>query len=184
MLSGRVNSHVLWLVLVVSLCFNAGVGATFGVRGYRRFVGPHESPHHNGRFGFVEDLDLTADQAEQMESAKGEMTSRHRELRREIGTEHAKLAELMSSPELDHAAIDAQLAAIGGLRSAAQKQLVDHFLDIKERVLQPEQRQVFDEHIRNVFSRGGRGLKGLRGGAERSRRHGGRARTQSGDCDN
>ena len=159
----------VWLLLIASLAFNAGVGVTFAVLSYREHAepgrdegdrpGPRErgpGPHLRG---LVEQLDLTPDQAEQVQAAEETMLERVHELRRSLRQESEALAELMAAPQPDRQAIAARLGAIASAREQMQGHLVEHYLDVKE-LLDPDQSELFNETIRRVFSRGGPGRGG------------------------
>jgi Spy/CpxP family protein refolding chaperone len=166
----------LWLILIASLAFNAGVGVTFGVLAYRQYAAPRDSergprerekePGERGRgrclARLIEKLDLTPEQAAQLETAEEKMRQGIRELRRESRKENEALAELMSAPDPDREAIAAQLASIASLRGTMQEQVVEHYLDMKK-LLGPDQQEELNKMIRRVFSRGGPGGGGPSG---------------------
>ena len=113
----------LWLILIASLAFNAGVGVTFGVLTYRQYAtprdserGPRERGKEPGECGrgrclarLIEKLDLTPEQAAQVGAAEEKMREGIHELRRELKKEDQALAELMSAPQPDREAVTAQL---------------------------------------------------------------------------
>ncbi len=172
----------LWLVLLASLAFNAGVGATVGVRAYQQVReprGPHGGP---GGCDLAKQLGLTPEQVTELDAARAELMSNLEATSHEVSLAHEALAELMTVAEPDRAAIDEQIERIGALRQQQQRELVEHFLEVKAR-LTPEQTEAFNELIRRVLSRPGRGLGGFggphgpRGGhgrGLRGPRHGGR----------
>jgi Spy/CpxP family protein refolding chaperone len=172
----------LWLLLIASLAFNAGVGVTFGVLTYRQYAapdegerapresrrGPRERGHGRCLARLIEKLDLTPEQAAQVRTAEEKMREDIHALRRELKNEDEALAELMSAPQPDREAVAAQLDRIALLRGTMQKQVVEHYLDMKK-LLGPDQQEELNKMIRRVFSRGGPGGGGP--GGPRGLRH-------------
>ncbi|MFQ5805435.1 MAG: Spy/CpxP family protein refolding chaperone [Phycisphaerae bacterium] len=149
-----------WLLLIISLAFNAGFGTTFGVRTYRHYCrgGGHGGGTSLG--SLHEKLNLTPEQEARMNAAREELLQEVDELRRELSVETEALAELVTAPEPDRAAIAAQLGNVASLREQIQQRVVEHFLELK-RLLGPDQREGFDEIIRrHIFRHGGHGGHG------------------------
>ncbi len=161
MLSMGRKGRWIWLVLIGSLALNAGVGATFGVRSYRRFG--HEE-RHDGRgrrdhsMRLMEQLNLTPEQTKQVEASRTRMKENIDQLRSELKGESEASADLMAAVETDAEAIDAQLSKLAGGRQQMLHAIVEHYLDVKA-VLAPEQQEEFAKVIRRVLSRGGPGGK-------------------------
>ena len=161
MLSMGRKGKWIWLVLIGSLAFNAGVGATFGLRGYRG-RGPGDRHDGSGRRDhstrLMEQLNLTPDQTKQVEASRTRMKEDIDRARSELKTEGEALADLMAAAETDAEAIDAQVNTIAEGRQQMLHTIVEHFLEVKA-VLAPEQQEEFAKMIRKVLSRGGPGRK-------------------------
>ena len=147
----------LWLLLIVSLAFNAGFGTTFGVRTYRRHCGGGAGEPGTAYRGLAESLNLTPEQAAQMKAAKEELLRQVDAVRQELTVERDALAELLAAAEPDRAEIAARLERIGALRQRVQRTVVDHILHEKG-LLNPEQASAYSETIRwCICPHGGRG---------------------------
>jgi len=167
MQSGPWNRHWLWLVLVASLAFNAGVGATAGVRAYHRYAGAppsDEASPGRGAQHLMQSLDLTPEQQAQLQTCGKELRGRHCLLRDEIREETDRLAKLLSTAHPDREAVAAQVHVIADLREQLDRDMVDHLLEVRGRLqLQPAQHEAFNEVIRRTLHRGGHGDRGPRG---------------------
>lgn len=171
MLIPGLNPKVVWLTLIASLAFNAGMGTTLGVRSYRQHCadsGRRGGPH---RGAWMDKLNLTDEQSEQMKAARQELMETIGADRRQIREANKALSELMTADDPDRDAIGTQLDSIASARRQMQQHLVDHMLRIKAG-LEPEQREAFnDVMLRRMFmfdggrhGRGGpRGHRGERG---------------------
>lgn len=165
MSSARQSLRLVWLILIASLAFNAGVGVAFGVLTFRKYATPSERGQRRdgpGRLQSLDRLNLTPDQEVTTASAREEMTGRVHELRQGLKDEHAVLTDLMTAPELDREAIATQLSTIASSRERVDRCVVEHFLRIKE-LLEPDQQEAFNEMIRRAFSCGGPGRGGFGG---------------------
>lgn len=158
------NRKRVWMILIASLAFNAGVGVTFGVRTYRKHVASRWQDDHeptkdckHGRPDFLHDLALTAGQEELMHAARTKMFEEVHGLRSELGRKRQALTELMTVAVPDSEGIAAQLNEIARLRERIDRRVVDHFLYMRQQ-LEPAQLEVMDEMIRRTFSRGGPGF--------------------------
>lgn len=150
-----------WLVLIVSLAFNAGFGTTFGVRTYRHYSGHGENRGRGSMQRLREKLNLTPEQQARMDAAIDGLLRQTDELRRELDTETEALAGLVTAPVTDRAAIAQQLDSVASLRQRIKRGVVEHFLELKE-LLRPDQREVFDEVIRrHIFSHPTHGHGGM-----------------------
>jgi Spy/CpxP family protein refolding chaperone len=158
----------LWLILLASLAFNAGVGATFGVRAYQHVREPDRPRHGRKGCKLTEELGLTPEQEQTVDAARTELMDALRELRGRLREHHDKLADLMAANEPDREAIAEQISKIASLHEDKQHQLVEHFLDIKQ-LLEPDQQEKFNADIHRAMSR-----HGHRHGGHGGRRHHGR----------
>jgi Spy/CpxP family protein refolding chaperone len=153
------------LLLIASLAFNVGVGATFGALAYRKHSTPSmrgDRKEHRGgpgRLGVLKRLNLTPDQEMQITEARGKMIELVRELRHELKQENRVLTELMVAPEPDREAITVQLSRVTSLREKMDRHVVEHFLNTKQ-LLAPDQHEAFNEMIHRAFSHGGPGRGG------------------------
>ena len=160
------RTHGFWLLLIISLAFNAGFGATFGVRTYRQCCGDGGQDPTPALLTLRERLNLTVEQETQMQAAKDKLLLQVEEVRRELTTERETLAELLAAADPDRAAIVLQLNRIAGFQQELQQQVVEHLLEEKE-LLGPDQREAFNEIIRRrVCPYGGRGPESVPGGCE------------------
>lgn len=150
-----------WLILIASLAFNAGVGATFGVRAYRQVRGP-DSGGGPGRCRLLDELNLTTDQTEQVEADRAEMMDVFHEVQRQLRQEHETLTELMTAAEPDREAIAEQIGNITLLHEQKHRRLVEHFLGIKE-LLDADQQEAFNQTVRRAICRPGHGRGGFGG---------------------
>ena len=154
--------RALWLVLVASLAFNAGVGATAGVRAFNKYVerslpdGPHR-PRHGLRM--LQDLDLTEAQSTRLRAAREGLRERHQRLGDTIRAETDILADLLTAAQPDREVITAQVSELAELREQLDHDLVDHLLSIRH-MLKPAQYEAFDKVIRHTLHRGGKGRRG------------------------
>ena len=159
----------LWLALIASLAFNAGVGATVGVRAYQQVSDPDGRRHRPGGCRLTEELNLTPEQAESVAAARVEMMDGLRGLRGQLREVRQALTELMTAAEPDRDAIAEQIGRIASLDEQKHHRLVAHFLDIKQ-LLNPDQQEAFNETIRRGMSRHGRRHGGFGGPGHHGRR--------------
>ncbi len=186
----RSRSKILWTVLLASLAFNAGVGGTLAVRGiqHRAERGPIDGHRRRKPPEIISDFFPAGSSGRRMmieerDSLRKELF----ETRREMFSEQRKLAELMTvDPENREAALE-QLERVINARSEMQRRVVTHFLDMRDRLDTPQQRDAFRDHVkhmlRHVFEGPGRGRgpgwgrgmgerRGMGHGNEFSRRRG------------
>ena len=154
------SRKLLWLLLGVSLAFNAGVLVTLGVLVYsHRFDarGRDRDREHGPHLDhLIEELQLSPEQTAQVKELEENMRDRFHE-RRGIAREWGdQLAELLAAPEPDREAIDEHLAGHAEMKEDMLRGVINHFLEIKS-VLTPEQQEQFNETIRFVFPHGGPG---------------------------
>ena len=164
------HSKFLWLILIASLAFNAGVGTTFGIRAYSRHSdGPWHGPPPHPAGEFLEGLNLEPDELERMRAESNAVHARIRALHQTVIEELAALSDLLLAIEPDRDAIAAQLDKLADLHRQKQEYIVQHFLGLGE-LLEGDQRETFEETIRGVFLRcrpGHPGFKGRHRGHER-----------------
>jgi Spy/CpxP family protein refolding chaperone len=168
LLTGR---NWLWTLLVASLAFNVGFGATFGVRTYRHYccgggVGGAECAV---RQDVLAQLDLTPEQQQGMTAARDRMLNQVDELRQQLTAEREKLVDLLTAADSDRVAIAAQLDKITAVQRQIQERVVTHVLEEKT-LLTPDQQTKFNEIIRRrVCPLGGPGPESMAGACERHR---------------
>jgi len=151
----------MWLVLIGSLAFNAGMGTTFGVRAYQhRHGGPPEFRHERRHRAFLDGLDLRPEQLAKIEAEADALHAQMRELHGALADESAMLADLLVAVEPDREAITAQLDRLAEMHKEKQRQVVDHFLRVSE-LLDDQQRGAFEDAIRDTFLRFGAGRPGF-----------------------
>ena len=151
----------IWLVLIGSLAFNAGMGTTFGVRAYNHHYGkPWGPPHQRRHQAFLDRFNLTPEQmvevTEDGEKTHAEMIDLHQAM----ADESTALADLMVAVEPDREAIAAKLDKLAEMHREKQQQIVEHFLRFGE-LLNDEQREEFELAIRDVVVRFGAGRPGF-----------------------
>lgn len=171
----RLRYGSLWLVLLFSLAFNAGVGATAGMKAYQNYRA--DGKGHPGRRhqAWLKSLDLPADELEEIKTAEKAFMEEIRELRAELKQENDALVDLLATPETDREVIVAQLATVSELKAGMQQKVVEHFLNLRDRLTDPDQRDALTRRMLRVFSRRERGpasLEGHRGRRPRGDRDG------------
>ncbi len=126
----------LRILLVVSLCMNAGVLVHIGVHWVQ-----HRKAHG------MQDLQLSAD-------AKAKMESNFKAFRERVGSmngalrdERVKMLDLLASDSPPPDAVAAQEAKVVTATQAMLKVTDEHLLDQKK-LLSPEQQRLFFDHIR------------------------------------
>ena len=153
----------LWLVLIVSLAFNAGFGTTFGVRRYRHHCRDSRHGEDASLASFHDELNLTPEQDVPMRAAKEKLFEQLDQLDRAMTAERETLGRLLTASETDRAAIASQLDKIASLQRQVQQRVVDHLLEEKE-LLSPGQHKAFNEIIRRrVCPCGGHGPESAAG---------------------
>lgn len=154
MMSQAWRQRVLWFVLLASLAFNAGVGATVGVKAYRQYA---EKPPE-GEFPpppRMRDLQLTIEQRDELRTERQNLRRRQRALHETIRMETDALADLLTVEQPDRQAIADQLDKLGEYRAQMDQELVEHFLKIRS-MLHPAQFEVFDRIVRHALHHGDR----------------------------
>ena len=153
-----------WWLLIISIAFNIGFGATYGARTYRPTTGDPG-------------LDLSPEQEAQIETINEQLLVEIAGFRREIRDARLQLAELLGEREIDAQAVTGQLDAIAATQRDAQELVVNHLIREK-RVLRPEQLDAFNEVIRgrvcpgNGMGRGGGMGRGMGRGQGKGRGRG------------
>jgi len=142
-----------WWLLIISITFNLGFGATYGVKTY----GPASNTSSgSGRLGggtmsmvyLDENLNLTAEQKIQIEQINENLLREIDSLRQEMRETQMVLSRLLGVTELDQSAVVHQLDAINLIQRHGQQLVVDHLLQEKQ-LLRPEQLDAFNEVIKN-----------------------------------
>jgi len=183
-----VNRNLLpWWLLIISLAFNVGFGATFGFRNYQAAIKTPTDSRNIGRgtmsMVFAHDeLDLSPEQEKQIQQINENLLVRINEQRARMASARNTLAELLSQTNLDQESVARQLDLIGEIQRSAQQLVIDHLLQEKQ-VLRQDQIEVFNRIIRNRVCPGD-GSGGF--GPGRGRRDGsggGKGRRQGGNGD-
>lgn len=153
--------HLVGAALLASLAFNAGFGATYGVRTYKRYC--RAAGAGTCLADLARQLDLTAEQRAQMEAEQQRLLAQIDAVRRELTAERERLADLLAASEPDREAIAQQLDRLAAIQRRIQQAVVDHLLEQKS-LLRPEQRQGYGDLLRTcVCPRGGRGPESVPG---------------------
>lgn len=177
-----------WWLLIISIAFNLGFGATYGVKSYGEPTGARDDAARPGggvmsMASLDQDLELSPEQVEQARQINDELLQAIGELRDEMRETRIVLADVLAAGDLDDEALDRQLEAIGEIQRSAQRLVIDHLLQEKQ-LLRPDQVDEFNEVVRNRvcagYGRGhgegrgmGRGGRGGRGGGGGGRSGGG-----------
>ncbi len=171
-----------WWLLIISIAFNLGFSATYGIRTYGPAAGASSG---GGRLGggamslvyLHENLNLTAEQEAQFEQINEILLLEIGALRQEMRETQMVLSQLLGEIELDQGIITAQLDAINLIQRGGQQLVVDHLLQEKQ-LLRPDQLDAFNEVIKNRVCPGygkgrGQGMgRGQGGGNGRGRGQG------------
>ncbi len=128
----------LWLkiLLVVSLCLNAGVLANMGV---------HWFQHRKGHG--MQDLQLSDQVRAQMDANFKAFRDRVGAMNKDLRDERVKMLDLLASDHPSPEAVAAQEAKVVAATQAMLKVTDEHLLDQKK-ILNPEQQRLFFDHIR------------------------------------
>ncbi|MHC5006182.1 MAG: Spy/CpxP family protein refolding chaperone [Planctomycetota bacterium] len=156
-----------WWLLIISIAFNLGFGATYGAKTYGPGAGPPRGGAGlgGGAMSMVyldENLDLSAQQQAQFRSINEALITEIDALREELREARIALAQLLGEARLDPQALTGQLDAISATQREAQELVVDHLLQEK-RLLRPDQVEAFNEVIKSRVCPGygmGRGGQG------------------------
>ena len=148
-----------WLLLIVSLAFNAGFGTTYGVHHLRNHFHGGKGGHHRGWGGLHGRLHLDHDQQTTIEASGEKLFEHMAELRHAMHNEQQAMAELITSEDPNDEAITAQLDKIGELHQGILRGVVAHFLEVKK-LLGPDQIEDFHKMIRqHIYRHAGAGLE-------------------------
>jgi Spy/CpxP family protein refolding chaperone len=156
------KQKILLIALIVSVALNLGAVGMFVIRGCaEREFGP--GPHMLG-----EKLDLTREQRNLMRENRDEMKKQTEPIMDELGAKRSELIELLKEPELNTARRDELFKEITQLQVQLEILVFDHMYETA-RILTPEQREVFFEHLEGKFGpgpflHGGPGVHGHHGG--------------------
>ncbi len=128
----------LWLkiLLVVSLCLNAGVLVNMGV---------HWVQHRKGHG--MQDLQLSDTARAQMDANFKAFRERVGAMNRDLRDERVRMLDLLASDQPAPEAVSAQEAKVLAATQAMLKVTDEHLLDQKK-ILNPEQQRLFFDHIR------------------------------------
>jgi Spy/CpxP family protein refolding chaperone len=179
-----------WWLLIISIAFNLGFGATYGAKTYGPGAGP--APRGAGLGGGAmsmvyldENLDLTPAQEAQFRLINEALFTEIETLRQELREARIALSQLLGESQLDPNAVTGRLDAISATQREAQELVVDHLLQEK-RLLRPDQIEAFNEVIKTRVCPGygmggggqGRGMGQGQGRGQGMGRRGGNGRGQ------
>ena len=166
----------LWTALLVSLAFNAGVGAVYAARAFRHPAGDVVEVGPAAPSGPFGPLHLTPDQKERMAESQKRLLQKVEGLQASLTGERETLADLLSAPEPDRAAIKARLEKIAAIQRETQEFVIDSLLEEKRQVPASDQ-GLLNETIRSRVCPGCcRGPGNAPGGCPRHGGPGGRGR--------
>jgi Spy/CpxP family protein refolding chaperone len=170
------SRHVLpWWLLIISLAFNVGFGATYGVRTYS--PAPASDAKTDGdlspRLMIYDELELSEAQREELEQINRDLLEQINAIRKQMFEARRALADLIIADETDQDAIERHLDEMSDIQRRMQQLVVEHLL-LERQLLGPEQRARFDDMIqRRIFpgrpDRGHGGGRGGRRGPDRDR---------------
>ncbi len=158
-----------WWLLIISLAFNLGFGATYGARTYSGrgsdpVVDEGHRPDRRPRIKMPRELQLTDEQKEELADIQTDLLINVDEGRGGMRQAQRELIELLSQPEPDREAISQQLDRISEIQRRVQQHVVDRLLAEKQ-LMRPEQLEAFNKVIRSRLMSGrGMGRSGGRGG--------------------
>lgn len=142
--------------LVVSLGFNVGFVTAFSVGQYRHHWGRGETEEASSLPSLRDELNLTAEQREQMERLSRGLFEELDQLQRELGTQEEQLARMLAGPEIDQTLISSELDKIAAIQRTVQQKILLNLLE-QRRLLRPEQREIFNQVIRRHINPRGNG---------------------------
>lgn len=151
------------LLLIVSLAFNIGVCIALGVqqaepRAERSIGGKGRRAHGPWR-----ELGMSRKQSDASAEAYRALRDLLHTQREALRAASDGLADLLTAPEIDEAALEAQLEILGQVRDKTQRLMIDHFVRMRES-LEPDQLDAFREMLRHRLPfGGGRPSHGRRG---------------------
>jgi Spy/CpxP family protein refolding chaperone len=137
----------LWAILIVSLCFNVGFGATFAVRTFRPPAGDAVDGGPAAPPGPTGQLHLTPEQKERLAESRKILQQKVETLRKSLTDEQEALVDLLAAPEPDRAAIRARLETIASFQRETQERVIDNLLEEKRQIPASEQK-ILNETIR------------------------------------
>lgn len=157
----------IWTLLLVSLAFNVGFGATYGVRTCQRFCRMMSTQECATQLDQLARLELTAEQRTAMTASRERMTAEVTRLETELATARSALADQLAAEVTDRAAFTAALDRVALLQRQVQEHVLAHLLAEKE-LLTPAQRAEFNQIVREcVCPMGGCAAGAGPGGCER-----------------
>lgn len=151
------------LLLIISLAFNLGACLAVAVQASGDRPDPrwHEGRRHRERPS--NKLNLSPEQKEIVSTARDQLFDELRTLKARLHEESGKLADLLTTAEIDMDAVSEQAEKVASVRNEIQWRMIRHLLSVRE-VLEPGQLESFKEFAGQILSRSGRG-----------RSHGGRS---------
>jgi len=141
-----------WWLLIISIAFNLGFGATYGAKTYGPGAGPPRrgTGLGGGTMSMVyldENLDLTSAQEAQFRLINEVLITEIDALRQELREARIALSQLLGEARFDPQALTGQLDAISATQREAQELVVGHLLQEKQ-LLRPDQIEAFNEVIK------------------------------------
>lgn len=153
-----------WWLLIISIAFNLGFGATYGVRTYVPMTTETDAADETADEETTslalqaESLELTAEQRAELEKLNRQTVEQIHTNRGEMFEARRELADLLTVEETDRAAIDALLDEMNDIQRRTQELVVEHLL-LEKQLLGPEQREMYYDILRrNIFPRAERGM--------------------------
>ena len=116
--------------------------------------------------GYLDLINLTEEQKRQVEEIRKDFLPEVAETRQALRQRRLELNDMLFAEQTDMRAIEDKSAEIIRLQSELEGKVIDHILQEKD-ILSAEQKRQFHEVIRGEFERGGLGVHGERGNAER-----------------
>jgi len=144
------------LLLIISLAFNLGACLAVAVRasGDRPDPQRHDGRRHGDRPS--NGLNLSPEQKEIVSAARDQLFDELRTLKDKMHEESGKLADLLTTVEVDMDAVSEQAEEVATVRNEIQWRMIQHLLSVRE-VLEPDQLESFKEFAGQILSRSGRG---------------------------
>jgi Spy/CpxP family protein refolding chaperone len=145
------------LLLIISLAFNLGACLAVAVQASGdRKPGPPWGEGRRHRERPSNKLNLSPEQKEIVSAARDQFFDELHTLKGRMHEESGKLADLLTTAEVDMDAVSDQADRVATVRNEIQWRMIQHLLSVRE-VLEPGQLESFKEFAGQILSRSGRG---------------------------
>ncbi|MFH1147553.1 MAG: Spy/CpxP family protein refolding chaperone [Pseudomonadota bacterium] len=111
--------------------------------------------------GYLDLIDLTADQREKVEEIRRTFLPRVAGIRQELRNRRMELSDLLFESPLDRNKINAVVKEVSRLQLALEQEVIEHIIE-ENGLLTPDQQREFYKVIIKQFSSGGLGVHDVR----------------------